>query len=107
MLNNKISESCGDSEECVKSNYCPPVLNLMLGMNFSADPEHRDGLKRKLEDKKCRGKQNKIDSFCCKTSQKSDTDLSAKFSKLIATLKVFFLQFPLYYPEAVGGLGAM
>ena len=84
MLNNNIiSESCKDGEECVASNYCPPVLNLMLGKRFSADPEQRDELERNLNDKKCRGKQNRTDSFCCLTSQKSETDLSAKFSKLI------------------------
>jgi hypothetical protein len=83
-----ILESCGDGEECIASNYCPPVLNLMLGMNFSADPEQRDELKRNLNDKTCRGKQNSTSFFCCKTSQKSEIDLSAKFSKLIATSKI-------------------
>ena len=84
MLNNNIiSESCVDGEECVPSYYCPPVLNLMLGKRFSADPEQRDELERDLNKKKCQGKKNGTDSFCCLTSQKSETDLSAKFGKLI------------------------
>ena len=82
MLNNNIiSESCRDGEDCVASNYCPPVLNLMLGMKFSGNPERRDELKRNLNDRKC--SKCRTDSFCCLTSQKSETDLSAKFSKLI------------------------
>ena len=83
MLDNKIiSESCGDSEECVASNYNPPVLNLKLGKRFSADPERREELERNLNDKKCR-QICRTDFFCCLTSQKSETDLSAKFGKLI------------------------
>ena len=83
MLNNNIiSEPCRDSEECIASKYCPPVLNLMLGKRFSADPEQRDELERKLNDKKCQAKKNGTYSFCCLTSQKSQTDLSAKFGKL-------------------------
>ena len=74
-----ISELCGDSEECVASNYCPPVLNLMLGKIFSGDPEQRGELERNLNERKCRGKQNRTDSFCCLKFQKSETDLSAKF----------------------------
>ena len=92
MLNNNIiSESCGDGEECVASKYCEPVLNLMLGKRFSADPEQRDELERNLNDRKCRHyscKQSRKDSFCCLTSQKSETDLSAKFSKLISGLLI-------------------
>jgi hypothetical protein len=66
----------------VASNYCPPVLNLMLGKIFSGDPEQRGELERNLNERKCRGKQNRTDSFCCSKSQKSATDLSAKFGKL-------------------------
>ena len=78
-----ISESCADGEECIASKYCHSVLNLMLGKRFSADPEQRDDLERELNDKKCKAKKNGTYSFCCLTSQKSQTDLSAKFGKLI------------------------
>ena len=49
-------------------------------MNFSGDPEMRDNLKEKIDDKICR-MANKKESYCCKVTEISQTDLSAKFSK--------------------------
>ena len=65
-------------------------------MNFSGDPEMRDELKEKIDDKICR-MANKKESYCCKVTDISQTDLSAKFSKSLIMLIGFFFSFNNYF----------
>ena len=78
-------EQCNKGEKCTASNKCPSVLGQILGLNFSGDPEMRDKLKEKIDDKICR-MANKKESYCCKVTDISQTDLSAKFSKSLIML---------------------
>ena len=75
-----LDQQCDEGEECTASTKCPSILGQILGMNFSGDPEMRDELKEKIDDKICR-MANRKESYCCKETDISKTDLSAKFSK--------------------------